>query len=172
MYINKKIINNTLLFVIFFLVLVLTLRLVSFRNARPKPRHESGQKVLNELPDDVENVLEGYKYSENSNDMQIKMFGKRIVRRGRQVLGLRSNLVKSNFYEDIRGAFRTEKGTLIFSASEAEWNSTVAEPLILMKAVSATLNGKPLHDIKSAKLYFEQGLLEVNAGGKETYQLK
>jgi len=134
--------------------------------------NKGGQREMGKLPDDVDTVMEGYRFSSTVGDIQVSVRGRRIVRRGRQVLGLRSNLVKTNFYEDVAGTLRAKKGTLSFSSSAAEWNSRVSQPLILKKNVFLIVNGKRLSKVKSARIHCEQALLEVDSGKTEMYHLK
>ena len=93
------------------------------------------------LPEDVESVLKTFNYAQLDEKEKISISGKSVVRRGRRLLGLRSNLVKTNFIEQIKGSFRSAKGTTSFAASGAEWDADATHPLLLNKDVSVTLDG-------------------------------
>ena len=124
------------------------------------------------LPDDVETVVEGYKYAQVYEDLRIEMSGKKIIRRGRKVLGLRSNLIKSSFFQGIEASLRTKQGTVHFSASAAEWDSDVSHPFILKEDVVVSVKDRLIPNVKTARVFFKQGLLEVNAGRKEIYRFR
>lgn len=124
------------------------------------------------LPEDVENVLKHYTYSEQSNQLHIEISGKQIVRRGKKILGLRSNLVKTNFFEDINGSVSGPSGKLAFSASDAEWDIDPAHPLLLKKNVSVTVNNRTFPNAKNARIYFRQGVVEVKSDRTEVYSFK
>jgi hypothetical protein len=129
------------------------------------------QSGVRTLPEDVESVLTSFTYSQESEDGKMAISGKRVVRRGRRLLGLRSNLVKMNFIEEIKGTLRTPKGTTRFAASDAEWDADSSRPLLLKRDVSVTVNGESLTQVKNAKIYLKRGVMEVN-DGRQSYLLK
>jgi len=149
------------------IVVIISLSLL-VRSARVtgKPPVETGKAAARVLPDDVEGVLTSFSYSEAGEDVRIKISGKRVVRRGRRLLGLRSNLVKTNFIEDLTGSYRRGKGTASFAATRAEWDAEASRPLLLNKDVSVTVNGTQLPGVKHAKIYLKSGVIEVNDDGK------
>jgi hypothetical protein len=138
---------------------------------RAETRKDTPRQTLNKLPDDVEKVQEGFRYSEVNGGVQVDISGKRMLRRGRKVLGLRSTLVKTNFFQDITGTLHTRKNTLTFSASKAEWDTLATGPFILRNDIVVSLNGQAIPRISRARIYFQQGLLEVTTGRKNIYHL-
>jgi hypothetical protein len=153
--------------VVFMVVKVISLPLLRKQSATA-PEHQNPIP----LPEDVESVLKGFTYSETSNGLQIEISGKQIIRRGKKILGLRSNLVKTNFIEEIRGTISAPKGLVVFSASDAEWDADAAHPLVLKKNVSVTVNGKTFPGAKNARLYIRQGILEVKTDRIELYNFR
>lgn len=124
--------------------------------------------LVSQLPADVEHVLEGYQYTETVDKLQISISGKKIIRRGRRVLGLRSNLVKANFFEEVHATIKYDQGQIIFSASAGEWDANSSHPFSLKEKVSMSINGKAIPRIKSAKVYLKQRIIQLNADRKET----
>lgn len=122
------------------------------------------------LPEDVEAVLTSFSYAEADEQVSIKISGKRVVRRGRELLGLRSNLVKTNFIEQIRGTVRNAKGSSSFAAAQAEWDAEPSRPLVLKKEVSLTVSGKRLTGVKQARIYLKSGVIETDDG--KSYLIK
>lgn len=137
-------------------------------NGQPEIHHPQQIK----LPDDVVRVMEGYVYRETNDGFAIDLSGNRVVYRGRQILGLRSNLIKTSYFETIRGTLRSEKMKVTFSADDAEWNSQPASPLLLRRNVMVSVNGRPRRGVKTARIYFQQRILEVSGDRKETIQFK
>ena len=123
-------------------------------------------RAVKALPPDVESVLKSFSYSQTDAGEKVTISGKSVIRRGRRVLGLRSNLVKTNFISELKGSFRSPKGATSFAASVAEWDAEAAHPLLLNKNVSVTVNGKPLAGVVNARNYLKRGVLEVNDGSK------
>jgi hypothetical protein len=119
-------------------------------------------KTASVLPDDVEAVMNSFSYSEAIDQVKIKISGKRVVRRGRRLLGLRSNLVKTNFIDQLSGTIRTSKGTATFTAAQAEWDAESSRPLLLKKTVTVTINDKPLPQVKHARVFLKSGVIEVD----------
>lgn len=151
---------------------IVVLKVVNNDVYRLKTRSEPTPNTLHTLPVDVEKVQEGFRYSEVNGGIQAEVSGKRIVRRGRKVLGLRSTLVKTNFFQDITGTLHTQKNTLTFSASKAEWDTLATSPFILRKDIVVSLNGKVIPHIKRAKVYFQKGALEIGTGRNKLYFLE
>jgi hypothetical protein len=124
------------------------------------------------LPDDVERLIEKYTYRENDNGLDINISGNRITFRGKKMLGLRSNVAKTSFFETIKGTLQSQNALVVFSASDAEWELNPASPLILTKNVSISIHDKPISDVKKARIYFRQGVLEVTTNQKEIYHFR
>lgn len=155
-------------------ITVLALLAVLFRSSLQK-QGERGDTLgtssgSRPLPEDVEGVLTSFSYSEADQQVRIKISGKRVVRRGRRLLGLRSNLVKTNFIEEIRGTVTSAQGTSSFAAAQAEWDGESSRPLLLQEGVSLTVCGRPLAQVKQARIYLKSGLI-ATADGK-TYLMK
>jgi hypothetical protein len=128
--------------------------------------------IPQKLPDDVERVMEGYTYRETDNGLAIDLSGNRVIYRGRQVLGLRSNLIKSTYFETIRGRMRSEKVEVNFSASDAEWDTKPSSLLLLRRNVLISVNDRVLPGVKTARIYFKQRVMEVVGDRKETVLLR
>ena len=169
---NYVTLNRVLLCTVVVSIAVLAIKVFESREKSIEASSVVSQGVLHELPVDVESVREGFGYSETLNGTKIDISGMRIVRRGRKVLGLRSTLVKTNYLGDISGSVHFTRDQLKFTASKAEWEIAVTRPLILQKDIAISLNGKSMPDIKSAKIYFAQGLLEVTSDCRRMYKLK
>jgi hypothetical protein len=157
------------------LLLVATLAALALTLRSPLPDQgaadQPAPRESRPLPDDVEGVLTSFSYSEAADGVSIKISGKRVVRRGRRLLGLRSNLVKTNFIENIRGEVRSPKGTTVFSAARAEWDAEASRPLLLQKEVSLTVLGRPLARVKQARIHLDSGVIEVE-GEDKRYLMK
>ena len=124
------------------------------------------------LPEDVERVIEGYTYRETGDGLSIDISGNRVIHRGRQMLGLRSNLIKTTFFSTIRGKLRAKATEVKFSASAAEWDTRPSSPLLLTRNVLISVNNQPLHGVKTARIYFQKRVMEVTGEQKETVYLR
>lgn len=135
------------------------------------PSHIS-QTGAPSLPDDVEQLIESYTYQENDNGLDISITGNRIVFRGKKMLGLRSNIVKAPYFETIRGTLRSKNGLVEFSSSDAEWALSPTSPLVLSKNVFIVFNNHTIPDVKKARIYLRQGVLEITNSRKEKYHFR
>ena len=129
------------------------------------------QQAERALPEDVESVLKTFSYAQVDESEKITISGKSVVRRGRRLLGLRSNLVKTNFIEQVKGTFRSAKGATSFAASAAEWDADASHPLLLNRNVTVTLDGGSPARVKNARIYLKRGVMEVN-DGSESYPMR
>ena len=134
-------------------------------------RDTAAPQAVRALPDDVDSVLTSFCYAQTKDDEKITISGTCVVRRGRRLLGLRSNLAKTNFIQDLKGTFRSPKGTTSFAASAAEWDAEEAHPLLLNSNVTITLRGKAAARVKNARIFLKRGTLEVD-GGSSCYALR
>jgi len=163
--------SRVLLAAILITVISLLSMLVRSSLLKEKPPADTVKAAASVLPDDVEGVMNSFSYSEATDEVRIKISGKRVVRRGRRLLGLRSNLVKSNFIDQLSGTIRTSKGTTTFTAAQAEWDAESSGPLLLKKTVTVTINNKPLPRVKHARVYLKSGLIEVD-DARKSYLIK
>ncbi|NVN93084.1 MAG: hypothetical protein HXX11_21155 [Desulfuromonadales bacterium] len=115
--------------------------------------------------------MERYAYRDTQGTLTYEMSGDRVIYRGRQILGLRSNIVKATFFDTVRGTILSKKGVVEFSASDAEWDTSSSSPLILHRNVNITVNHRRLDNLKQARIYFKRGVLEVSGKQKEVFQL-
>lgn len=163
---NKRLRNVLLILTIGMIALLTTIIIHS------KATSDVSQIATPKLPDDVEQLIERYNYQENDNGLDIGITGNRIVFRGKKMLGLRSNVVKVPYFETIQGTLRSKNGLVEFSASNAEWALSPTSPLVLSKKVFITFNNQTIPDIKKARIYLRQGLLEITSSHKEIYHFK
>jgi len=129
-------------------------------------------QVRSKIPDDVERVVKGYTYREDDNGLKILISGDQIIYRGRKILGLRSNIVKKTFFDSIRGELKSDKATVVFSASDAEWDLSPTSSLELRQDVEVIFNGKKIKGIKKASLNFRLGVLETTTNRKNIYHFR
>lgn len=128
---------------------------------------------LQRLPQDVELILKNYSYRETGNNLQLAVSGERVIHRGRPILGLRSNLVKASYFENIRGTIRSPKNVLSFSATEAVGDASSSTPLTLCGKVELYLNNRRYPDVRRVRVYFRRGIMEITGKhGKVDVQLK
>jgi hypothetical protein len=127
---------------------------------------------LQKLPDDVEMVLKRYDFRETGEGLDIEISGNQVVHRGRKILGLRSNLFKATFFKNIRGTIRTDKADAEFSAADAEWNTASSSPLLLRGNVAVSINNRRISDVKTARIYLRQGVIEVNGKRNKMIRLR
>jgi len=169
-FMNSNLARSLLLFAILAFIVGISLKLVSFYHTQPVSN--TVQEKIRPLPADVEIVLKGYTYSETGDDLTIQISGRQMVRRGRKMLGLRSNVVKTNFLKQIKGTLTTPKNIVAFSASDAEWDANPEHPLILTGAVSVTMNSKGFEKIKNARIFFNQGLIEITSDSTVVHKFR
>lgn len=124
------------------------------------------------LPDDVERLIKGYTYRETDNGLDIAISGRQVVLRGRELLGLRSNVLKVTYFECIRGTLRSSTTTLEFAASDAEWDTKSSSPLILRRNIAISVNGRKIDNIQIARLYIQKGIAVVEGNRKEVIHFR
>jgi hypothetical protein len=132
-----------------------------WHGTRSQPTEELHTVKPAKLPSDVEGMMEGYVYSDISDVCSMKIKGKRIVRRGREILGLRANLAKTNFLEDISGTFKSKQGVFTFSADEGEWDMSSESPLVLRGTLRMGRDGKNIQGIRRSRIYLKKGIIEI-----------
>ncbi len=167
-FISRRFLLTSLPVLIACLSIALILTVLSKHKVPISPPMEQ----LRKLPDDVDMVMERYKYRETDAGLLIDISGKRVAHRGREILGLRSNLVKTTCFENIRGKIRGKRTLVEFSAATAEWDGTSSGPLVLRNNVALSVNNRLLADVKSARIYLRQGVLVVTGKRKEVFQLR
>lgn len=137
-----------------------------------KERTTASRPPLQKLPDDVEMVLKRYDFRETGDGLQIEISGNQVVHRGREILGLRSNLAKATFFKNLRGTIRTDRKKAEFSADDGEWNSTPSSPLLLRGNVAVSIDNRRVSDVKNARIYLRQAVVEVNGKQKKVIRLR
>jgi hypothetical protein len=125
------------------------------------------------LPDDVTMFMKSFDFHESGGSLKIDIKGDRIVHRGREILGLRSNIVTAVYLENIKGTIRLiqGKGIMEFAADEAEWDTDASAPLVLRRNVAVTINNKHLDYVKNARLYLRRGILVTTGKHREVFRL-
>jgi len=113
------------------------------------------------LPSDVEGVMKDYVFSDNSGDSSVEIKGRRIVRRGRLLLGLRTNMAKTCYFEGISGKMRSNNGVTEFSAEEAEWNMAASSPMVLHGNIKVRSEGRDVRGIRKCRIYLKCGVIEL-----------
>jgi len=113
------------------------------------------------LPPDVDNVYQRYVLRDCSEGCSIEIKGRQIVKRGRLLLGLRSNLVKTGYFKGFSGVFHSKKSVTTLSADDAEWNMESSSPIILHGNIRVESNGKEYSKIRNCRVYVKRGLIEL-----------
>ena len=151
--------------ILILLAIAIIVLLVTILAVTQHKRHQTTATLggISALPRDVEQVLEDYAYREDKNGMKVAIKGRQAVLRGKNVLGLRSNVVKATYFTDMQGSIRTATGTVAFSASDAIWDPLSGAPLALNRNVAVSLNGRPLHPVTSARIFLCERVLEISA---------
>lgn len=156
------------------LLVVTVLAVISVLMHRSHQRQNAAsdevKTVAPSLPPDVEGVMTSFSFSETEDDALVKISGKSVIRRGRRLLGMRSNLVKTNFITDLSGSIKTPNGVTSFKAAQAEWEGQPARPLLLKKDVSITIDGKSLPLVKQATVHLQKRVIEVDSGKSYSIQ--
>jgi hypothetical protein len=137
-----------------------------------KEQRTTSRPTLQTLPDDVERVMKIFDFRETDDGLQIEITGKQVVHRGREILGLRSNLVKATFFKNIRGTIRTNRMKAEFSADDGEWNTTSSSPMLLRGNVTVSINDRRISDVKNARIYLRQAVMEINGKQKKVIRLR
>lgn len=134
----------------------------------------NGAVSFKKLPEDVKMVMKRFHFTDTEGSLKIDIAGNRLVHRGRELLGLRSNVLSAVYLEDIRGTIipTQGKGIMEFSADEAEWDSNPSTPLILRRKVNVTINRRRLEGVKNARLYLRRGILVTTGKHREVFQLR
>lgn len=124
---------------------------------------------VQQLPSDVEQVVKDYAYQETNKEMRVTLSGRQVVHRGGKVLGLRSNVYKSYYFEGLRGSIHTTTGNLYFSASDAVWDPLSGAPMTLNNNVTIAINGEQIHQVTSARIFLKQRVVEISADSRNRY---
>jgi hypothetical protein len=126
----------------------------SIRGEAP-PSHD-----LSPLPADVEGVMTGFIYHDISEGCAMEIRGAKVVRRGREILGFRTNLVKTGYFENISGDFRSRKGAFRFSAAQGEWAMTGNSPIVLQSGIKLLVNGNDIGGVRQLSIYPRSGVMQ------------
>jgi len=118
--------------------------------------------VERRLPADVEMVVNDFNFQHEWEKGRIEINGKRIVRRGRRFLAVRSNVLKTNLFTDITGSYASRRTTMIFRAKHAEWDMSIGKPLRLSRNLLLTVNGRVYEGFDLAEIFFEKGIIELH----------
>ena len=118
-------------------------------------------KPARALPLDVEAVIDEYRVNDESEGKVLRFEGKRLVRRGEKFWGVRSTVVKRNFFEDVKGTYSFKKALLRFSAREASWGLTGDSPIFLKGNVEIIVNDKKYDHASRALIHLQTGVVEV-----------
>ena len=131
---------------------------VSFANDRA----QIGADNL-DLPPDVEMQITNFElqnFVEGTCRVRIK--ARQMIRRGKKILGFRSNLVKNNVFYDMSGELTTPISKVNFSSGYAEWDMKAASSLLLTDNVSLNIQGKKVPVLKKAKIDFRNATIRVD----------
>jgi hypothetical protein len=143
---------------------------VGYRSSRPQ-RVTAAPPAPLRLADDVDVSVKGYRYQESNDKFQLQLAGSRSARRGRPILGLRSNLAKTIFFDSVHGKLKTAGTVLEFSARDGEWTGDLRHPFVLKDGVSLAINGKVLDHVQGAKIYFNRMTVETSGTNREIFTL-
>ena len=142
------------------LIIILLCSVTYFSVTRRVPPYSSS-KPARILPLDVEAVVDGYQINDESGEKVLRFEGKRLIRRGEKFWGVRSTVMKRNFFENVKGTYTFKKGTLKFSANEASWGLSGDSPIFLKGNVEVTINDKKYRQGNKALIYLQTGFVEV-----------
>ncbi len=115
--------------------------------------------------------MAGYIYSDISDGCEVEIKGQKIIRRGRAVLGLRANFLKTNYFEDIMGKIHTKKGYVIFSASRAEWMMADDSPIVLQDTVKISISND-IPAVRTVHIYPKSGMITIRTDKVQTYNFR
>ncbi len=135
-------------------------------------RTVTADRGVSPLPPDVDGVMNGYLYHETSGGVTIEVRGNRLVQRGRQVLGLRSNLAKATYLDSLRGSYRSASGSLRFAARTAEWDLLPRSPLVLREGVELSVGKKDFAGVRRANVWLDKGIVEIYTDRKQIVSFK
>lgn len=113
------------------------------------------------LPADVEGTVTGYIFRDLREGCNIEVRGQRVTRRGKKVLGLRTNLLKTNYFEKVAGEIRSRSRIVSFSADNGEGTMAGDSPLVLKGNVFVRMNGKNIPNIQVVHMYLQSGRMKI-----------
>jgi hypothetical protein len=119
-------------------------------------------KAAKFLPGDVEFMMNDFNYQCELEKGTIEITGKKIIRRGKRFMAVRSTIMKANMFTDIEGSYTIGHTVVAFRATNAEWDLNLDKPLFLKKRVELTVNGQTYKDIDLAEIFFQKGVIEVH----------
>jgi hypothetical protein len=151
-------------------VVVLLAVTIQYRSSRSQ-LPPAAAPAAHRLADDVDMYVKGYRYQESNDKYHLRLSGARSARRGRPILGLRSNLAKTIFFDTVHGELRTPRSVLEFSASDGEWTGDLRQPFVLKHGITLAVNGKVLDRVQGAKIYFNRMTLETTGRNGELFTL-
>jgi hypothetical protein len=137
-----------------------------------KYRPASRDSGIPPLPPDVDGVMNGYLYHETGGGVTIEVRGKRLVQRGRQILGLRSNLAKATYLDSLQGSYRSATGSLRFAARKAEWDLMPRTPLVLRDGIELSVGEHDFAGVRRANIWLDKGIVEIYTDRKQIVSFK
>lgn len=136
-----------------------------------KWNHVERRPIGRSLPLDVESVVKSFNFHHVWEGGEITIRGDNIVRRGRKFLAVRSSILKTNTFTNIKGSYTIrDKTVLTFQAADAEWDLSLAKPICLKKGVKVSINGRCYKDLGLVEIFFEKGTIELY--GKKRLSIK
>jgi len=130
---------------------------------------KSNKISMKALPEDVVSTIKDYHYSEVSDGYSIDIKGKQIVRRGARFMGVRANIIKKNYFEDIRGIYKKQNRMLRFEAKQGEWDLSMDAPFILRKNIVMCSGIEMASGKNLALIDFKRGTVEIDGQKKEIF---
>jgi hypothetical protein len=142
-------------------LIVILICSVGYFSATRRVPAQTSSKHARIFPLDVEAVVNDYQINDESGEKILRFEGKRLVRRGEKFWGVRSTIIKKNFFENVKGTYSFKKRILKFSATEASWGLTGASPIYLKGNVEITVNDKKYRRGNKALIYLQTGVVEI-----------
>ncbi len=149
-------------------VMVAALAVTVGMKYRPVPHGNS----VSPLPPDVDGVMNEYLSRDPSGGATLEVRGKRLVKRGRRVLGVRSNLAKATYLDALRGSYRSATGSLRFAARTAEWDLLPRTPLVLREGIELSVGNHEFAGVRRANVWLDKGIVEIYTDRKQIVSFK
>lgn len=124
------------------------------------------------LPLDADALVDDFRFSHEFPGGSLNIVGKRLVHRGRKFFAFRSTVMKTNFLEDISGAYEDRRNALEFAADRAEWELTPEKPLELKGVRRLCINGEEIAHARDVVIYFSDRVVHVYGETTRTFILK
>jgi hypothetical protein len=149
-------------------VLLISLTITVYQRVKGGEKNSGGVAHV-ALPPDVDSVMRGFRYQENSPRVTIDISGNEAVLRGRKIMVFRTNLAKTTFFKALNGSITSNERTISFTSDTGEWDTTKNSPFVLEQNIQLKVDGETIPGVKSVRIHFNRQTVETEGQSNTVY---